>query len=87
MCGLSAIFSYGAKAPLVDHLELGNISNHMSARGPEGEGQWFSTDGKVGFAYKRLAIIDMSEQGAQPMALLDNGGLERLIIRFFSCLM
>ena len=68
-------------------MELGNISNHMSARGPDGEGQWFSMEGKIGFAHKRLAIIDMSEQGAQPMALLNNGGLERLVIRFFSCLM
>ena len=76
MCGLSAIFSYGANTPPVDHLELGNISDQMSARGPDGEGQWYSMDGKVGFAHKRLAIIDTSEQGAQPMALFDNSGLK-----------
>ena len=82
MCGLSAIFSYGANTPPVDHLELGNISDQMSARGPDGEGQWYSMDGKVGFAHKRLAIIDTSEQGAQPMALFDNSGLERLVITY-----
>ena len=82
MCGLSAIYSYGAKAPPVDQWELNKISDHMTVRGPDGEGQWISRNGKLGLAHKRLAIIDTSDQGAQPMALLDDRGQEMLLITY-----
>ena len=82
MCGLTAIFSYGAKAPPVDQDELNIISDHMSVRGPDGEGLWLSGDSKVGFAHKRLAIIDTSDNGAQPMTLLDNDGQVRFVITY-----
>ena len=82
MCGLSAIYSYGAKAPPVDQWELNKISDHMTVRGPDGEGQWISRNGKLGLAHKRLAIIDTSDQGAQPMALLDDSGQEMLLITY-----
>ena len=82
MCGLSAIYSYGAEAPPVDQRELNKISDHMTVRGPDGEGQWVSKNGKLGLAHKRLAIIDTSDQGAQPMALLDDSGQEVLLITY-----
>ena len=82
MCGLSAIYSYGAEAPPVDQWELNKISDHMTVRGPDGEGQWISRNGKLGLAHKRLAIIDTSDQGAQPMALLDDSGQEMLLITY-----
>ena len=82
MCGLSAIYSYGAKAPPVDQWELNKISDHMTVRGPDGEGQWISRNGKLGLAHKRLAIIDTSDQGAQPMALFDDNGQEMLLITY-----
>ena len=82
MCGLSAIYSYGAEAPPVDQWELNKISDHMTVRGPDGEGQWISRNGKLGLAHKRLAIIDTSDQGAQPMALLDDNGQEVLLITY-----
>ena len=39
----------------------------MRHRGPDGCGEWWSTDGCVGFGHRRLAVIDLSAAGAQPM--------------------
>ncbi len=67
MCGVAGIFAYHYPALPVDRDELRLIRDHMSARGPDGFGEWFSDDGRVGFGHRRLAIIDLSEGGAQPM--------------------
>ncbi len=71
MCGLAGIFSYHYAAPQVDRDELQRIRDHMAARGPDGQGEWFSDDGRVGLAHRRLSIIDLTERGAQPMATAD----------------
>ena len=70
MCGLAALFSYHSDAPKVDQLELKLINDRMIRRGPDGEGFWWSDDGCVGLAHRRLAIIDLSEMAHQPMALV-----------------
>lgn len=43
------------------------MSAAVAHRGPDGEGSYFSDDGTVGLAHRRLAIIDLSPTGAQPM--------------------
>jgi asparagine synthase (glutamine-hydrolysing) len=43
----------------------------MASRGPDGDGCWLSDDGRVGFVHRRLAIIDLSPSGAQPMSSED----------------
>lgn len=69
MCGLAALFAYHSDAPAIDRNELKLINDRMIRRGPDGEGFWYSDDGRVGLAHRRLAIIDLSETGHQPMSL------------------
>ena len=72
MCGIAAFFAYRSSAEPVRREELTAITEHMRARGPDGGGTWISDDGRVGLGSRRLAIIDLSDQGAQPM--FDVGG-------------
>jgi len=67
MCGIAAIFAYGESAPPVDRAEVIRMRDQMFARGPDGEGEWFSEDGRIGLGHRRLTIIDLSPAGAQPM--------------------
>src|SRR4029077_6981791 len=71
MCGIAGIFSYHYAANPIDVAELRRIRERMAARGPDGFGEWCSDDRRVGLGHRRLAIIDLSERGAQPMASAD----------------
>ena len=71
MCGIAGIFAYDNAAPAADREQLRTVRDHMTARGPDGKGEWFSGDGRVALGHRRLAIIDLSERGAQPMLSAD----------------
>jgi asparagine synthase (glutamine-hydrolysing) len=78
MCGVAGIYAYSASAPAVDRDELRAVRDHMAARGPDGFGEWFSENQRVGLGHRRLSIIDLSERGAQPMRSADG----QLVISF-----
>src|SRR4051794_14621816 len=78
MCGIAGVYAYHYAANPVDRPELRKIRDHMAARGPDGLGEWFSPDQRVGLGHRRLSIIDLSERGAQPMASADG----RLVVTF-----
>jgi asparagine synthase (glutamine-hydrolysing) len=78
MCGIVGILAYDYAAPPVDRGELRVIRDHMAARGPDGHGEWFSTDGCVALGHRRLSIIDLSDRAAQPMVSADG----QLVISF-----
>ena len=67
MCGIAGLFAYNGAAPAPRPAELQAISEHMKRRGPDGAGEWWSADCRLGFAHRRLAIIDPVERAAQPM--------------------
>lgn len=67
MCGIAGIVAYQPQAPGVDEAELIAIRDRMLARGPDGAGLWLAPDRRVGLAHRRLAILDLSDAGRQPM--------------------
>jgi asparagine synthase (glutamine-hydrolysing) len=69
MCGIVGIVS---ASPFRDPALLGEMRDTMRHRGPDDAGIWWSCDGRVGLASRRLAIIDLSPGGHQPM--LDASG-------------
>ena len=71
MCGIAGLYAYLDVAPRASAAELARMNLRMAARGPDGSGDWISSDSRVGFTHRRLAIIDLSERGAQPMHSAD----------------
>lgn len=67
MCGIAGIFNLnGEPAPPVI---LKKMTDAIAHRGPDGEGHY--TDRAVGLGHRRLAIIDLSPAGHQPMLSQD----------------
>ncbi len=65
MCGIAGVFHYRDPGRSVDRAELERITRALAHRGPDGEG--FYVAGPVGLGHRRLAIVDLTETGAQPM--------------------
>jgi asparagine synthase (glutamine-hydrolysing) len=66
MCGIAGIVNFGNRSP-VDESALVRMRDAMIHRGPDGAGLWLSPNKAVGFAHRRLSIIDLSAAAAQPM--------------------
>lgn len=81
MCGIAGSFVYAERAgrdgpsARIDATRLERMRDRMAARGPDGAGLWLSPDGRVGLAHRRLAIIDLSDAGAQPMHYSNDAGV------------
>ena len=68
MCGVNGIFAYGAGAAAPDRARAAwRPREHMRARGPDGDGEWWSADRRAALGHRRLAIIDLDARAAQPM--------------------
>lgn len=65
MCGIAGFWRVGLTASADDLLE--RINACLTHRGPDGEGRWTDASGAVGLGHRRLAIVDRSETGRQPM--------------------
>ena len=67
MCGIAGLLSITGSRP-VDGGVLKAMGDSMAHRGPDGDGQWVSPDRRIGFVHRRLAIVDLSDNAAQPMS-------------------
>lgn len=64
MCGIIGVAS---RYPFANREWLDAGCTAMAHRGPDDSGSWWSANGNVGLAQRRLAIIDLSPGGHQPM--------------------
>jgi asparagine synthase (glutamine-hydrolysing) len=74
MCGITGIFNVDGRPVSVSVLK--RMTDAVQHRGPDGEGFW--TSSFVGFGHRRLAIIDLSPLGHQPMQSADG----RLVLTY-----
>ena len=68
MCGIAGVLNFNSQ-PVPSSI-LRNMNDAISHRGPDGEGQWIEDN--VGLGHRRLAIIDLSSAGQQPMISADH---------------
>ena len=64
MCGIAGFCNW--KQDPQKNIE--KMNQRMLHRGPDAGGTWMSEDGKVVFGHRRLSIVDLSPNGAQPMS-------------------
>jgi asparagine synthase (glutamine-hydrolysing) len=64
MCGIAGVYNLRGEAVPTGLLK--RMTEVIAHRGPDGEGHY--TDGPIGLGHRRLAVIDLSAAGRQPMA-------------------
>lgn len=64
MCGIAGVYNLNGETVPTGLLKA--MTDVIAHRGPDGDG--FYTEGPVGLGHRRLAIIDLSPAGRQPMA-------------------
>jgi asparagine synthase (glutamine-hydrolysing) len=67
MCGIAGLINLDGGP--VTTVVLKKMTDAIAHRGPDGEGQW--VDRNIGLGHRRLAIIDLTPAGHQPMVSSD----------------
>lgn len=68
MCGIAGIIS--PHSSLVEPRRLQAMATSLAHRGPASEGFWINDEMTVGFAHRRLSILDLSADANQPFHYL-----------------
>ncbi|MDT9599646.1 asparagine synthase (glutamine-hydrolyzing) [Sphingosinicella rhizophila] len=67
MCGIAGIIAGGG----LDAASVKRMTDPIAHRGPDDEGVWLDAQAGVGLGHRRLAIVDLSPLGHQPMGSSD----------------
>ncbi len=70
MCGIVGVFEYAGPGGLDQGLLI-RMRDSMTHRGPDDAGVYVTSDGRLGLGHRRLAILDLSSAGHQPMSTPD----------------
>lgn len=78
MCGIAGIFLTQRQADPGKLSCVEQMTTSLYHRGPDGAGIWIDSTAGVAFGHRRLAIIDLSDEGFQPM----HSQGERLVLTY-----
>jgi len=67
MCGLTGFFSKRNNRPDEMRALVSRMADAIVHRGPDDNGVWVDSTAGIAFGFRRLAIVDLSAQGHQPM--------------------
>jgi asparagine synthase (glutamine-hydrolysing) len=67
MCGIAGLFRPGGGDESRLSAVARGLTEALAYRGPDGSGFWTNASAGVAFGHRRLAVIELSEAGAQPM--------------------
>ncbi len=68
MCGIAGFFDPSRSKSNIDHRGLADsMAGMLAHRGPDDQGVWIDEARGIGLVHRRLAIIDLSLTGHQPM--------------------
>ena len=77
MCGVSGFYIKN-NFPEDAQSILKIMGSSIQERGPDSSGEWFDSNAGIGFSHRRLAILDLSDNGHQPMV----SNSQNLVISF-----
>jgi asparagine synthase (glutamine-hydrolysing) len=66
MCGFAGAFEMGCREERWQE-RLEAMAAALAHRGPDDQGVWFDAQAGIGFGHRRLAVIDLTAAGHQPM--------------------
>jgi len=79
VCGICGFLDgRGLVTPEQFDRTIGSMADSLASRGPDGSGSWIDLGAGVAFGHRRLAILDLSSAGSQPMISGDG----KLVITF-----
>lgn len=70
MCGIAGLLDRGL-GPEKLAAAARTMGESLAHRGPDGEGVWTDPEAGIALAHRRLAVVDLSPAGAQPMVSRD----------------
>ena len=71
MCGIAGIWRLDGAAADDLAAQSRAMTDAIAYRGPDGDGHWIDAEAGIALGHRRLAIIDLTPTGAQPMASAD----------------
>src|SRR5215469_11817738 len=78
MCGIAGLWHLNGASHAQLAAQARAMTDAVAYRGPDGDGHWIDPDVGIALGHRRLAIIDLTATGAQPMTSADG----RIVITY-----